>query len=190
MKDMDTSYGHWIVLSRCVAPKQYDDNPMYNCNCRNCGVTHVVSKANVISKIACPTCPEVPKSPMADVINLFGGFLGMDETKKKEVDAAFDKLNKPEFKEVYSSLEMASKSIKDVMSGNSGAPDMARKVLEVEAANLKKAFNGLIEEGKITEEEARILKTDINSSANIQKLKSVLEVMKQQQQRETKKTKV
>lgn len=174
------TFGAWKVIS-------LKSTILYNCLCLRCNEQHVVAKTNIMSNIACPTCPaEFSKSPMADVINLFGGMLGLDANKKNEVNASFEKLNQPEFKEVYSSLERASNSIKDVMNGKSGSPDVARKVLEVEAANLKKAFNGLIEDGKISEEEARILKTEINSSANMQKLKSVLEVMKQQQ-RETKK---
>lgn len=178
--------GSWEVVG---LGKHDKSNPIYNCKCKNCDFVHVVSKTNIISNITCPTCPQKQKSPMFDVVNLFGGLLGMDDNKKKEVDAAFDKLNQPEFKEVYSSLERASKSIKDVMGGTTGSPDVARKILEAETANLKKAFNGLIESGKITEEEARILKTDINSSANMQKLKSVIEIIKQQNH-ETKKTKI
>lgn len=128
------------------------------------------------------------KSPMYDIINLIGNMFGMDDAKKKEVDNAFERLNQPDFKEVYSSLERSSKSIKDVMSGKTGSSDIARKILEVEALNLKKAFNNLIKDGKITEEEARIIHTEINSSANMQKLKSVLDIMKQQTREATKKS--
>lgn len=126
---------------------------------------------------------------MADIVDMLGPLLGLDDNRRKNMTDAFDKLNQPEFKDVYSSLERASVSIKDVMSGKSGAPDVARKILEMETSNLKDSFNKLIKDGKITEEEARILKTDINSSDNIHKLKSMLEVMKQQTS-ETKKTKV
>lgn len=174
-------FGSWEVLG-CIGI-------YYNCKCNECSFTHAVSRTNLLNKVICPTCPSKQKSPMADVIELFGGILGMDANKKKEAEEAFDKLKQPEFREVYSSLERASTSIKNVMSGHAGAPDVARKVLEVEAVKLKSAFNVLIDEGKITEEEARILKTEINSSANLQKLKSVLESIKQQQ-RETKTEKV
>ncbi len=136
----------------------------------------------------CQTCPlecvknpkQNVKSPLHDIINLLGSMFGMDDAKKKEVDGAFERLNQPEFKEVYSSLERSSKSIKDVMNGRAGSSDIARKILEVESSNLKSAFSNLIKDGKITEEEARILNTEIHSSANMQKLKSVLNVMKQQ----------
>ena len=176
-------FGSWEVVDA-------GNNSIYACKCKNCGFTHSITKENLLARTTCLTCPSAPKSPMADVIELFGGLLGMDANKRKEVEGAFDKLKQPEFKEVYSSLERASTSIKNVMSGQSGAPDVARKVLETEAASLKSAFNGLIKDGKITEEEARILKTDINSSANMQKLKTVLEVMKQQQFGEKKKVKI
>lgn len=178
--------GFWSVLG---IEKYNEQNPIYQCVCINCNFNHVVSRANLISNITCLTCKGRPKSSVSDVVDLFGGLLGIDDNKKKEIGAAFEKLNQPEFKEIYSSLEQASKSIKDVMSGNSGAPDIARKVLEFEAVKLKKAFGGLIDSGKITEEEARIFKTEIHSSTNMQKLKSVLEVMKRQQ-RETKKVKI
>lgn len=180
--------GSWKVLG---IAKYSDENTIYQCICKNCGFNHIVSKTNIISCIICPTCPSKQqfKSPISDVVNLFGGLLGIDDNKKREIDTAFDKLNQPEFKDVYSSLERASKSIKDVMSGDSGAPDIARKVLEVEAASLKKAFSGLIDDGKITEEEARLLKTEVHSTANMQKLKSMLDVMKRQQS-ETKKDKI
>jgi len=188
MKDdiVGKTFGSWMVVS---VLRNNDIDSLYNCECSKCNISHIVSKSNIISNIICPTCPSEIKSPMADVVDLFSGLLGMDANKKREINSAFDQLNKPEFKEVYSSLERASRSIKDVMSGNLGSSDVARKVLELETVNLKKAFGGLIEEGKITEEEARILKTDINSSANMQKLKSVLEVMKQQQS-EAKKAKI
>lgn len=136
----------------------------------------------------CKTCPldcpknenKKQKSPMYDIINLLGGVLGIDDTKKKEVDAAFERLNQPEFKDVYSSLERASKSIRDVMSGQAGTSDIAKKILEVEAGKLKQTFGDMIKDGRITEEEARMFNAEINSSANMQKLKSVLEVMKAQ----------
>jgi hypothetical protein len=177
-------FGSWEVLEPAKP-----NGSVYRCKCSKCDFTHIVSKTNITSDTVCPTCPKQQKSPMADVIDLFGGILGVDASKKGEMNAAFDKLNTPEFKEVYSSLERASKSIKDVMNGSLGSSDIARKVLELEAANLKKAFSGLIEDGKITEDEARMLKTEINSTANMQKLKTVLEGMKQQQS-EAKKIKI
>lgn len=169
--------------------KRGENDSIYQCRCKKCGYSHAVLKTNLSPDLICPTCPskKINKSPISDVVNLFGGLLGIDNSKKAEIDSAFEKLNEPEFKDVYSSLERASKSIKDVMNGNSGAPDVARKVLEIEATNLRNAFSGLVNDGKITEEEARIFKTEINSSANMQKLRSVLDVMKQQQQREAKK---
>lgn len=182
-------FNSWYVRELLKSDK---DNSIYQCECRDCGFTHAVSKAN-LSSIPCPTCPSKPKSktraPMADIVDMLGPLLGLDDNRRKNMTDAFDKLNQPEFKDVYSSLERASVSIKDVMSGKSGAPDVARKILEMETSNLKDSFNKLIKDGKITEEEARILKTDINSSDNIHKLKSMLEVMKQQTS-ETKKTKV
>lgn len=176
-------FGSWKVLNG-------KNSVIYNCACLRCGEQHLVAKTNIISKVACPTCPaEFSKSPVDDLIGIFGGVLGITEDKRKEINAAFEKLNQPEFKNVYTSLGRASGSIKSVMNGKAGAPDVARKVLEAETANLKSAFDELIKEGKITEEEARILKTDINSSANMQKLKTMLEVMKQQTN-DPKKTKV
>jgi len=179
------TFGSWAVFSFAKA-KELE---LYNCQCNKCGITHIVSKSNILAGVPCPTCPENPKSPVDDVIGIFGSMLGLTDTKKKDINVAFEKLNKPEFREVYSSLERASGSIKNVMSGNSGAPDVARKVLETELSNLKTAFNNLIKDGKITEEEARLLKTDINSSANMEKLKTMLEIMKQQT-RDPKKTKI
>lgn len=133
----------------------------------------------------CQTCPldcqmnpNKLKSPFTDIINLLGGFLGIDDSKKKEVDNAFAKLNQPEFKDVYSSLERASNSIKDVMNGKLGSSDVAKKILESETNNLKKSFNDLIKTGKITEAEADTINREISSVANIEKLKSVVEVMK------------
>jgi hypothetical protein len=190
MKNLDKVvgkiFGSWAPLSIKINDAQDDNNQLYNCNCLKCGIMHIVSKANIISNISCPTCPSKQKSPMTDIIDLFGGMLGLNAEKKNEVAVAFEKLNKPEFQEVYSSLERASVSIKNVMNGN-GAPDIAKKTLEVEAIGLKKAFADLIKDGKITEEEARNIKIEVNASENIQKLKSILDVMKQQQS-ETKKT--
>lgn len=180
------TYGSWHILEY----KRYAKiDPIYQCKCNKCGFVHAVTKANLVAKVACPTCPTESKSPVDELISTFGGVLGITEDKRKEINAAFEKLNQPEFKNVYASLERASGSIKNVMNGKAGAPDVARKVLEVEASNLKSAFDELIKEGKITEEEARILKTDINSSANMQKLKTMLEVMKQQTH-DPKKTKI
>jgi len=190
MNNADELIGKVFGSLEVVELGKFDErDPIYRCKCKNCGFSHIVSKTNLLSNIACPTCPSKPKQPMSDVFDLFGGFLGLDAKKKNEISTAFDKLNQPEFKDVYSSLERASVSIKNVMNGNLGSSDVARKILEVEAANLKKSFGKLIEEGQITEEEARIFKTEIDSTANLQKLKSVMEVMKQQQ-RAPKKAKV
>lgn len=183
MKDelLGKTFGPWMVVSLVK-------DGLYSCKCSKCDVTHIIAKANLTPDTICLTCP-INKSPVDDLLGVFGGVLGLTDTKKKEINSAFERLNQPEFKEVYSSLGRASSSIKEVMNGRSGAPDVARKVLEAEAASLKSAFGNLIKEGKITEEEARLLKTDINSSANMEKLKTMLEVMKQQT-RDPKKTKI
>lgn len=136
----------------------------------------------------CSTCPldcvknpnQSQKSPIFDIVNLLGAMFGVDPGKKKEIDGALSKLNQPEFKEIYTSLERASKVIKDVIESKSGAPDITRKVLEVEAVNLKKAFGNMIKDGKITEEEARLLSAEVHSSENMQKLKTILSTMKKQ----------
>lgn len=181
------TFGSWLPLSvRTDNPNHDDANPIYDCNCLKCGVTHVVSKTNIISCVACPTCPSKPKAPMADIVEMFAPLLGLNSDKKKEVSDAFDKLNQPEFKDIYSSLERASKSIKNVMNGDTGSSDVARKILEIETVNLKKSFNDLIRDGKISEEEVRVLKTEVNSSANMQKLRSVLENMKHETAKKTK----
>lgn len=134
----------------------------------------------------CQTCPlscvknpnKKEKSPMSDIINLFGTMFGVDDKKKKDIDEAFEKLNQPDFQDIYSSIGRVSNSIKNIMNGNVGSADIAKKILEAEATNLKEGFNNLIKSGKITEEEAKILNTEINSEKNIQKLKSVLENIK------------
>src|SRR5271168_3670868 len=132
------TFGSWSVASLAKADPR---DPIYHCLCKNCNFQHVVSKTNLTSNIVCPTCPAKPKPPMMDVVEFFGGMLGLDASKKNEISTAFDKLNQPEFKEVYASLERASTSIKDVMNNGTGAPDIARKVLEMESVNLKKAFS-------------------------------------------------
>ncbi len=171
-------FGSWEVLTL----RKHDEyNPIYCCKCKNCDFQHVVSHTNIISNIACQTCPSKSKAPMADVVDLFGGMLGLDANKKNEIADAFDKLNQPEFKEVYGSLERSSKIIQDLMRPGNNSSDIARKVLEVEGIKLKEAFGNLIKNGKITEEEAKSAKAEINSSTNIEKLKSMLSTMKIQQ---------
>lgn len=136
----------------------------------------------------CDTCPlDCVKNPnkkrassLNDVLGLLSGMFGIDENKKKQLNVAFDKLKQPEFKEVYTSLEQASWVIKDVMSGKLGSSDVARKVLSTEAVKLKESFGNLVKDGKITEEEARMFNAQINTEENLQKLKSILSVMKAQ----------
>ena len=118
------------------------------------------------------------KSSIVEIIGVIGGLLGLDSDKKKELGQAFNNLNKPEFKGIYSSLENASSSIKDVLSGKLGSSDIAKKVLEIETENLKSEFSKLITNGQITKEEVEVLKTNFNSTDNMMKLKSLLESVK------------
>lgn len=167
--------GNWIVINII-------NDEIYKCKCSICNFEHLVSKNNFFDKISCATCPSKKhvKSPISDIMNMFGGLLGIDDKKKQEIDNAFNALDKPEFKNIYSSLERSSKSIKDVMSGEFGTPDIARKILETEAVTLKNAFDVLIKDGKITKDEVNTFKTEIHSDANFTKIKSVLETVRRQ----------
>jgi hypothetical protein len=143
------------------------------CSTYNLGLYSVCEK--------CPlSCPQNKKNTNAftDIINFISNILGLEEGKKKEIFCALEKLNTPDFKEIYSSLEKSSYSIKNALDNKFNSPDIAKKVLEIEGIKLKNEFEKLIFNGKISKEEARMLKADINSSANIEKLKLLINSMK------------
>jgi hypothetical protein len=154
------------------------DRNFYGCQTYNLGIYSV-----------CESCPlECPKndrlnkkSPLTDIVNMISGMFGIDQDKKKEINEALVRLNQPEFKEIYNVLERSSTTIQAAMNGDKNSSDIAKKVLEAERDNLKSAFNDLIQAGKITEEEARLANAEINSSANMDKLKKLLADMKIQQ---------
>lgn len=131
--------------------------------------------------LPCPKNPNQKKSPIQDIINLIGSVFGINDAQKNGIASAFEKLNNPDFKEVYSSLERSSNAIKDIMNGKLGSSDVARKVLESETSNLKYSFENLVKDGKITDNEANAIKNSINSTENIQKLKFAIDTMKKQQ---------
>lgn len=138
----------------------------------------------------CNNCPldceknKNQSSPIfKDIVNLLGNVIGLDESKKQVINITLKNLNKPEFKEIYSSLERISLSIRKVIDGKSGSTDITRKILEVESIKLKNAFDELINKGIISKEEARLLKNDVNSSKNMQHLQSLLQTIKNQHEK-------
>lgn len=145
-----------------------------NCPTYNLGMYDVC----LTCELDCPQNTK-SKSSIVEIIGVIGGLLGLDNNKKKELSSTFNNLNKPEFKGIYSSLENASNSIKDVLSGKLGSSDIAKKVLEIETNNLKSEFSKLITNGQISKEEVENLKNNFNSTDNMMKLKSLLEGMKQ-----------
>ena len=112
---------------------------------------------------------------LLDLFGLFGGLFGADAAKKQKMDEAFAQLNKPEFKEVYEALQRASGALNDVLSGKIGSPEVAKKVLEVELAHIRRINADLVKNGQISEEEMRNLTSQIDTVANLGSLRSTLE---------------
>jgi len=117
-------------------------------------------------------------SPFEDILNMFGPLLGIDDIKKKEIMLAIEKLNGPEFKNIYISLQRATSALKDVMSGKLASLGISKKILMVESENIKKELDVLIKEGKISEKDIFAFKNSFNSDSSIKKLKSLLELLK------------
>ncbi len=134
----------------------------------------------------CQTCPldciknpnKQSNSSIADVLNMLGGLFNFDETKKQSISNTIDKLNTPDFKEIYTSLESVSDIVKEMLNGKNQSSDLTKKILESETNKIKNTVDKMVKGGKITSEEVELFKQEINTSMDIQKIKKMLNTIK------------
>lgn len=127
----------------------------------------------------CPlSCPQninpSKNSSLNETLNFLANLLNLDTTKKKEITNSIEKLNKPEFKEIYGSLEIISKNLGSALNGEMNVSEISRKIIELETRNLKKSLEQLTNDGKISREEIQQYNEEINKSTNIKKLQSLI----------------
>lgn len=127
----------------------------------------------------CETCPleckenKKKKSPLEDLLKLVAPLFGLDKNKQDMFKDATDKLAGEEFNAVRNSLEVVSGTIKDLMDGKTS--DISKKKLEVEAERLKAHFDGLIKDGKISQQEVNKWRSEISGLESLKVVKSFLE---------------
>lgn len=132
----------------------------------------------------CNTCPlDCIKNPnksnsdIKNIISMLGNLFGFNNDRQHEITKAIEQLNQPEFNDIYKSIERSSKVVRDVMNGGKSG-DVNAAILKSEANYLKNALDILVKDGKITDDEVQLARTEIESLSNVQKLKTLLQTMK------------